>query len=936
MLGKLRGKQAATTPKAAPKSADLTEVLIDEFKLLHGAAGLGDEPTLGAFHEAVHALVGKRMPRTALCLSGGGIRSASFALGVLQALAKRDLLDKFTYLSTVSGGGYIGSWLSAWRKLAKDDAKVMAALSNRDSSIDFAEPAELQGLRANSSYLTPKVGVMSADTWTLAALYIRNLLLNWVIYLPMFIAILLIPVCADNFLVWARPWPSDWHHGILVVAIVLLVFALMVSVKGRIGRDTSSRVGQVSFLWFELVPTYIAAILVCIYSVASYRNRADGGALAGPISPTNAAIVGAVIYGFAWLVAWIRHAKKSFWSTDQERTPLWLVAPWATAGALAGALIGWGCNVPLEHLLVDGNRTAEAMKPVVIIGVGWIAVSMFLAESAYLAITSYWPQGDVEREWLARSSGWFVVLTIGWAVLSALVLYAPDLVKASIVYFLSLSAVGGGAGAVAAAIGASAKTIATLAGKRVESLPMTKVLALGSIAFLLALTAVLSALLPHLVAHLDWGTTLTAPDQLARHQFCVAAAIIAGCVVIVLLASLAINVNRFSSHAMYRNRLTRAFLGSARGNADAPTRDPFTGFDDADNLAVAGMTWPPEGTDKPPRLFHVLNMALNVVGGKNNAWQERKAEPFVVTPRYSGNERVDFWPSDDYARGTSRDTSRGITLGTAMAISGAAASPNQGYHSSPLIGFIMTLFNVRLGWWLGNPKRRGKANRQGPMLGIYQTLQELFGLTRDSSGYVYLSDGGHFENLGLYEMVRRRCHFILASDGGCDPDCAFEDLGNAVRKIWIDLGVKIEFQRIQIRKRGLKEPALYCALGRIRYPEDQKAEHLGYVLYVKPGFHGDGTEPPDVSAYALANLTFPHETTADQFFTESQMESYRSLGDFIIGEILGEAQEPPYPEAPTDALKPYWKRLSTYLAQFDKKANAAEPSAKSGPELAGS
>jgi hypothetical protein len=303
-------------------------------------------------------------------------------------------------------------------------------------------------------------------------------------------------------------------------------------------------------------------------------------------------------------------------------------------------------------------------------------------------------------------------------------------------------------------------------------------------------------------------------------------------------------------------------------------------------------------------------MALNVVAGANNAWQERKAEPFVVTPKFSGNEHVGFWPSDTFAQAP------GITLGTAMAISGAAASPNQGYHSSPLIGFIMALFNVRLGWWLGNPSRSGKAVLQGPRFGIYQTIQELFGQTTDESAYVYLSDGGHFENLGLYEMVRRRNHLILVSDGGCDPDCAFEDLGNAVRKIWIDLGIRIEFKKVEIHKRGLKEKSLYCALGRIYYPEINYQDDRnipGYVLYIKPGFHDDGTEPPDVSAYALANLTFPHETTADQFFTESQMESYRSLGAYIIRTIFGPKAAMPFASPPTPDLAYFWAHIDDYV-----------------------
>ena len=121
-----------------------------------------------------------------------------------------------------------------------------------------------------------------------------------------------------------------------------------------------------------------------------------------------------------------------------------------------------------------------------------------------------------------------------------------------------------------------------------------------------------------------------------------------------------------------------------------------------------------------------MNMALNVVASTNLAWQERKAEPFVMTPLACGNPFVNFIPTRFY--GGPRD---GVTLGTAMAIYGAAVSPNQGYHSSPIIGLLLSLFNVRLGWWLGNPRTGPKIyRREGPLLSIRPALDELAYLLR--------------------------------------------------------------------------------------------------------------------------------------------------------------------------------------------------------------
>ena len=139
-----------------------------------------------------------------------------------------------------------------------------------------------------------------------------------------------------------------------------------------------------------------------------------------------------------------------------------------------------------------------------------------------------------------------------------------------------------------------------------------------------------------------------------------------------------INANKFSLHATYRNRLIRAYLAASRA-----TRKPnlFTGFDPDDNIKLGDLS-----SDKP---LHLLNGALNVVRGEQLAWQERKAESFTMSRLHCGCFKVGYRPSVDYGEA--------ITLGTAMAISGAAANPNMGYHSSPVLGLLMTLFNVRLG-----------------------------------------------------------------------------------------------------------------------------------------------------------------------------------------------------------------------------------------------
>jgi hypothetical protein len=344
-----------------------------------------------------------------------------------------------------------------------------------------------------------------------------------------------------------------------------------------------------------------------------------------------------------------------------------------------------------------------------------------------------------------------------------------------------------------------------------------------------------------------------------------------------------INVNKFSLHAIYRNRLVRAYLGASNSKRDP---NPFTGFDPADNFPLQDLC-DPQNPAQPQRPLHIINMALNLVTGDNLAWQQRKAETFTASPLHCGNFQLGYRFTKHYA--LSRQQT-GLTLGTAVAISGAAASPNQGYHSSPMVALLMTLFNVRLGWWLGNPGAMGcdTFHDAAPHSPVRHMVMEGLGMTDSSSPYVYLSDGGHFENLGLYEMILRRCRLIVVSDAGCDPDCSLEDLGNAIRKIRVDLGVKIEIKKFEIFSRTDEEgkkSGRYCAIGEIDYGTADEGGRKGTLIYIKPALLGD--EPRDVYNYARESEEFPHESTSDQWFSESQFESYRALGERTIEWIYG-------------------------------------------------
>jgi hypothetical protein len=237
-----------------------------------------------------------------------------------------------------------------------------------------------------------------------------------------------------------------------------------------------------------------------------------------------------------------------------------------------------------------------------------------------------------------------------------------------------------------------------------------------------------------------------------------------------------------------------------------------------------------------------------------------------------------------------------------------------GYHSSKPLAFLMTMLNVRLGRWIGNPRHEVTWANSGPTIGLFSLLFELFGLTDDQTRHVYLSDGGHFENLGIYELVKRRCRFIIACDGSQDGNSTFEDLGNAIEKCRTDLGVDIEIRIDQLRRSADGLSKWHCSLGRIRYDLMDSDIPEGTLLYLKTSLTGD--EPTDVLRYAALNIDFPHQSTGDQWFDESQFESYRALGAHVVEEVIGAVFDRPAVEGMATetfitGLRQHWYPEST-------------------------
>lgn len=852
---------------------------------------------------------------SALCLSGGGIRSATFGLGVLQGLARHGLLNRFDYLSTVSGGGYIGSWLTAWihreREGTSEEKDPEKAFQNvADSLIDEhpscaikPEPEQIRLLRDYSNYLTPRLGLLSADGWTLVATYSRNLVLNWLILLPVIFAILCLPRFAVA-VVQLEPG-AFWRGSALVAGFLLtglaIAYICLNLPSARESRQAETRFAersdnQAQFLWLCLLPLWLAAVSLITYW-AWFRNTVlntgEGQVVEDLFVPFL--LFGAMVHLLGWMLYVIR---VRIWSWRLWKEALGIVLVGAWGGAFAYLMAAKFFLHPQGEAEFYGTFAMPVLLLV-----------FLLASFLYVGLESK-STTEQDREWWGRSSAWMLMLVVGWALFGSLVVFGPEWLARWSAALPLLSTSGVISAIVTLVLGFSSQTPAKKEGEEGGwpttiikwalsiAVPLFVVVLLIGLAFtsdfviiktLKAVGYVLS------LGGIEWKLLSTLPAVSSTHRVIVhgiqwelLAVFYVTMIALSLFAAVFVNINKFSLHNIYRNRLIRAYLGASNRDRNP---NPFTGFDPADDVAMSALRQKP---------LHVVNMALNLVHGSALAWQERQAESFTVTPLHAGNYQLGYRYAADYAQNRKHEP---ISLGTAIAISGAAANPNMGYHSSPAVTFVMTLFNLRLGWWLGNPGDAGGGqcstfDRASPRFALRPILAETFGLTNDQNPYINVSDGGHFENLGLYEMVLRRCHFILVSDAGEDPTYDFEDLGNAIRKIRIDLGVPITLQKeMEIYPRNKNEWPMgkRCAIADIEYQEvDGKDATNGVLVYIKPTLcKSKPTKPPeqpgpvDVYNYSRASAAFPHESTADQWFTESQFESYRVLGLYSMEQICG-------------------------------------------------
>jgi hypothetical protein len=582
-------------------------------------------------------------------------------------------------------------------------------------------------------------------------------------------------------------------------------------------------------------------------------------------------------------------------------------------GALAGLLLQTTLSVFVWPL---------ANRPYVIAWIAPTLVILVLVAAGYLEVALSGDElSEYEREWRSRLGAFLFIHALAWLGVGLTTLLLPwgleelgRRLPGIARWALTTSWVGTVLGAAWTASKTRDKRVRVKSGWWQKPL-----IVLGPPLFLVGLLASVSILVSFLLEAM-----VPAPDAAAsfaeravKAPASLLVVTFAGLVLLVLVMTLLIHVNLFSLHAMYGNRLTRCYLGASRPkpswqermaaggwkpgvsgaptNACPPDRRPnaISGFDPKDDFPVrelgviSGKQFGRPNYWGPYPLF---NTTLNLITGSELAYQNRKSDSFVITPDHCGSRRTGFatlkGPPGEGVRPAARGRESDLlTLGRVIAISGAAVDPNMGLYQSASTTALLTIFNLRLGAWIENPRSEPDWEGRQPAYGQL-LLSELLGKTDNQGNYVHLSDGGHFDNLGLYELVRRRCRYILAVDAAEDRGRTSDNLANAIRLCRRDFGVHIEIDTMKLAERGVTHLTEgHYAVGTIHYEDVDNGQQPGTLVYLKISMTGD--EPSDLLEYHAKHQEFPHDPTLpDQFFDETQFECYRALGEHVASVAL--------------------------------------------------
>jgi hypothetical protein len=735
-----------------------------------------------------------------LAFSGGGIRSAAICLGALQAIQAHRVLRSIDYLSTVSGGGYIGACLSAAMRRGEG---VTAA--DEDEAFPFGEDVwdseAVAHLRNYSNYLMPRGRSNIRNVAEAAAILLRGLLAN-----------------------------------VAILVTVLLAFAILT----RLAYPDVASLRDGSFL-----PRLLDAAPLHLPSLNHFI-----GASSFSLTIWMVAILAAVVLAWALLRSW--SALDRF--TDDTRSAALLAV---RCGVIATVSVAFVDLQPLAidflihvHHYLDKHHSLSAIKLPAVAAVGAFSGAVSALSGA---LGNFLKSSEHATDWTT---------------------FALRVATKLMVFFAALA------------------------------LPLAIWIAYLELSLWCAdgwgLPAARAFMTPA-----NWPIGQFASNWPPASIFCLYLFIFP----FALFVTILLRSNGYSLHRFFRDRLGQAFVlpfplmveaTEPEGRAKMSAR-----LSRSDKLKLSGL----RNSFGP---YHIINAALNVEGSKEANKRGRNAEFFMFTPDFVGSDLTRYAYTEQPAQESSaqkpdrppptdmQTLDPRLDLATAMAISGAAVSANMGTYTVRLLSPTLALLNIRLGYWLRNPRVyaqkptvRAKIRRwTGVLAGTFYLFQEMFNLLDETKPSLYLTDGGNIENLGVYELLKRGCQLIVVVDAEADPSMSFPSLLTLERYARIDLGVRIvlPWEEVAAMTKSVDAQAdgarvcskgPHCAIGKIIYATGAE----GILIYFKSSLTGD--EKDYVLDYKKRYPSFPHESTGDQFFSEEQFEVYRALGYHMVDGLFG-------------------------------------------------
>ena len=818
-----------------------------------------------------------------LALSGGGIRSATTNLGILQALSRMGILPLVDYLCTVSGGGYIGSCLSSLLSLERPAAGSPPGAApgvlgkggeplfttdwkhfpfNPDTPLGAAQ---VRHLRTHGSFLVTRKGLLKRETMRSVGNLVSGTMYHLVLVLLALMGVALIYLAV----LFGHVPSVDAVLRTLTEPVPAYTTAYEARTEGvdRPVRDPASGqaiVGPSPRFVQSTVYTYPTLMDVVAAKAETLQQQVVSAAEANRRVIAETALAGPALALICFLflrLAGIRHPinvqpKAGESGEDAVASRVLRLAGWGSILLIGG----WMARV---LAMIDKPGALWLLLPVIAVGSLWLTT--WLLHVLLPRLRDWWSR-DMRSLWgayqaMAGYATWFTILLAVFPVA---------------VYALREYTAWAGLTGVASLVVARAVTFRK--GPDAKKKPMSA--ALVRIVLALAIGVGVFLVLVALCASF-------VPDQVNTNIGDAAwPSLRAGLMAIGVLCLLGIagDANRLSPHYFYRDRLAEAYLYTDRrqqhSRALAPMRNnielPLRHLHYKDRVPMA-----PAAPSAP---YHLVSCAINLAASRDLTRKDRKSGYFLLSRFFCGSTHTRYVDTGRYHEGN-------VKVARAVTISGAAASSGVGAGTFFAQAFATVLFNLRLGYWMENP-HHAHTRVLRSLRNLYfwpcWLWREMTMDTHERGALINLSDGGHTgDNVGIYPLLQRQCRLIIACDSEADPSLGFGSFTEALRHAYIDLGIDVDIDLTMLRpdpETGMSRS--HCAVGLIRYPKDANHERrIGYLVYLKNSLTGD--EPEPVLNYKSTHSTFPHESTVDQFFDDAQFESYRALGHHIAEHALG-------------------------------------------------